>query len=628
LLDGRNQETISANVYAKEIFSELRQDDYQTIMYTDLNQVCQDIEKELGSWNPELRVPELETYSKDIVRVVPNLNTVMTDRLRMILEHPVFARLKLISELGLIALVYPTADHSRYDHVLGTYTYVGAYVKSLFNDRQNPIFRNLVDEHDIKAVLLASLFHDLGQYPHAHDLEEVCPGVFKHSRFSEDLLDDPTKDAKGRTILNIIEDAKYGWGVELSWLKQILGAHSRQYTLDREKRESRIRGFKVDMLSALIDGPIDADKADYIVRDTSACRIPYGEQLDIERLLRVLTVAVISDPKSLHRVTVGVYEKGRAAAEALGLARHLLFASVYWHHTSRILKSMLQYAVAMELPNEVFRENENPQTLSLRQKLKDFIVRMSPPFEAYTFDSHHLPSEAREARIASDRQPPGQVLESLKTRPSVRSDYKDSWYPGISYTDWLMLRWLRRELPNPNRRSSALIDGIMQRNLYKRVTTWQRSHNQELAARLDRMSWPDRIALCERLQSRIRDEVMRTWKTSGTTSEKDREEVDRLFNQEDYLAVLVDIPDDPTRKTGFQSSRPLTFVPELRQKTYYQESEESEESANWNNTVVSLMDSIASIRILCHPDLVAPISKAFQPASREIRRLVLQMTSP
>jgi HD superfamily phosphohydrolase len=627
LLDGYNQDSSDPNLYAKEIFRGLRHDDYSTIKYNNLDQVLQDIEKELGWWNPEIKIPELETYSKNMVRVVPNTNTVMSERLRAIIEHPLFARLKFTTELGLITLIYPTADHSRFDHILGTYTYVGAYVKSLFNDRQNPIFRNLVDEKDIKGVLLAALFHDLGQYPLAHDLEEVCRGIFDHSRISQELLDYQTQDLKKRTLSDLINDPVDGWGVRPQWVKQILGAHSHS-TLDEEREEDKIQNFKVDMLSALIDGPIDADKADYIVRDTTSCRIPYGMQMDIERLLRVLTVAIISDSTALHRVTIGVYEKGQAAAESFGFARHLLYAAVYWHHTFRVIKAMLQHAVAMELPDEVFPESasEDNLTKSIRSKVVSFVIGMVPPFDrrpnmAVGFDKF----SAEPKGIPLNKQPPNQVLEALESSKEEKKKPVDNWYPGISWTDWLMLSWLKRELPKPNNKSSMLIDGIMNRTLYKRLAIWDRAHNSDLVTKLERYhSWPDRIALCKKLQGRLDEEVRKSYKASGTDTEKDKVEVYRLFDEN--LGVLIDIPD--VKKIGFESSRPLTFVPELKEKTYYQSTEGSAESESWSKTVASLMDSIASIRILCHPDLVEPISKSFQPkpVDREIKRILLEIS--
>jgi serine/threonine protein kinase len=133
LLDGLNSSRPSENNYslASQVFPSLNESDYINLKYSNLKDVIRDLEKERGCWNLEDRIPELATYSKDIVRIVPGFNTVLTSRLRSVIEHPIFARLKYITQLGLISLIYPTADHSRYDHALGSYTYTTNYVKSL-----------------------------------------------------------------------------------------------------------------------------------------------------------------------------------------------------------------------------------------------------------------------------------------------------------------------------------------------------------------------------------------------------------------------------------------------------------------------------------------------------------------
>ena len=182
LLDEQNSSRTKDDHYphASQVFPSLYEADYANLGYDNLDDAHRDLAKERGRWSLEGQVPELATYSKDIVRVVPGYNTVLTPRLRGVIEHPLVARLKYVTQLSLVSLVYPTADHSRFDHSLGSYTYTTYYVKSLFNDLGNPLFRNLVGAEDLNAVLLAALLHDLGQYPLAHDLEEVHDRIFKH----------------------------------------------------------------------------------------------------------------------------------------------------------------------------------------------------------------------------------------------------------------------------------------------------------------------------------------------------------------------------------------------------------------------------------------------------------------
>ncbi len=624
-----------------EAFGGLLPDDYTSLKYESLHDVVRDLEKETGSWNPELIVPELENYSKANLRIVTGISTVLTPRLKRLIEHPLFARLKLVTELGLITLVYPTADQSRYDHILGSFTYTTRYIMSLFNDRENPIFRNLVDDRDISASLLASLLHDLGQYPLAHDLEEVYSPIFSHGKMSLRLLDEPTKDEQGDTLLTIMTDANNGWNVEPDWVRHILGAKSKQVKIAQYGRMSK-EEFKVDMLSALIDGPIDADKADYIVRDSLRSGVPYGQQLDIERLLRVITIAVQGPPQS-HKVTIGVYEKGRASAESFGFARYLLYASVYWHHTSRILKSMMQYATAMALPREVFNDAEHPLVSSIREDLTKFVVGLRPPYDF----GQELPSSQR-GKIAEKsesiiEEPPSRVLATLGEYGETpqKTVASENWFPGICITDWLMLRWIQNlahstssqvakteDTPQVKKLASITADGaanlinsILKRQLYKRVATlprdFLRSRDPRLVSELEKLSWPEKVRLCRTLQDDIYDSMKSRWKHVDTGPLTTQDAIDQLFARN--LILLIDVP-RPSEKIGFD--RPLNIVPELRAKTYYQEVQHPEEAGRYRESLESLMETIAPVRVLCHPDVRQVISKNIENLRESFRETI------
>ena len=215
---------------------------------------------------------------------------------------------------------------------------------------------------------------------------------------------------------------------------------------------------------------MDADKADYIIRDSVRCELTYGSQLDLERLLRVLTVAIIpEDASTVRRVTLGVYDKGLAGAHAFGQARYQLFSTVYWHHTARIAKAMLQYATALGLPLEVFgarTPDRDRKELEIRERLLEFVKSLVPPFELRMNES---PRSARDQPGDFDlgAEPPEQVLTGVD--PSRRPDdgdlaEKTDWYPAVAWTDWLMLRWIG-DLPEASAQSRNLVNAIQVRRL-------------------------------------------------------------------------------------------------------------------------------------------------------------------
>jgi len=616
LLNGQNdQEQFAPDTHhIGETFPGLIKSDYSTICYRNsdhpLEDLIRDLKKEIGSWNPENAVPELGSYSKDVLRIVSDTYTVLTERLRQLMAHPLFARLKLISQLGLITLVYPTADHTRFDHVLGAYTYTADYVKSLIHDSQNPVFRNLVNEDDIKAVLLAALLHDLGQYPLAHDLGEVHPQIFGHSRISIELLSSDKKDKDGKTLLSLITDPEKGWGVGTECLKQILGAHSGQLKLIDRMHAQTGKDFKADLLSSLIDGPIDADKADYLIRDSAECRVPYGLQLDIDRLLRVLTVVLIpAQDRGAHRVTIGVYEKGMASADSFGLARYLLFSSVYWHHTSRIVKSMLQYATAKLLPSEVFGTYGEEKIIQIHEKLIQFISSLTPPFE----ESHagkFSDVKINQEKISLRGAPPADVFEDLAKKggvSEVEEPAEGIWYPGISWTDWLMLTWIKTLGDSPE--GAQLINHILKRNLYKRAYTLHRTEsNESLLSEIDKSSWPQKVKICEIVQQSILEDLKTTQPFEMTSMPTTDVELEELCKRE--LVILLDVP-DPNKNA--KDERPLYLVPELERKTYYHEAVYPYKADNLLNSLGLLMNSISPVRILCHPILLPWIRTYVRP---------------
>jgi len=621
LLVGHNSSRQQDNHYplAAQVFPSLREADYDTLKYHNLDDVYRDLAKERGGWNLDERVPELAAYSRDIVRVVPGFNTVLTPRLRGAIEHPLVARLKHVTQLGLVSLVYPTADHSRYDHALGSYTYTTYYVKSLFNDLGNPVFRSLVDSTDLSAVLLAALLHDLGQYPLAHDLEEVHARIFKHGRIGLELLEDTMVDQHGRTLRQIIEDPDNGWGVSIDLLRRILGAHTKNASLTAEDGEDtadvspQTASFKIEVLAAIIDGPVDADKADYIIRDSARCELPYGAQLDLERLLRVLTVAIIPDEATpQRRFTLGVYDKGIVSAHAFGQARYQLLSSVYWHHTVRIAKAMLQYATAIGLPREVFGVESHRRRVSeleLRERLLAFIKALVPPF-AMPHNAQQPPVRRNSGALDMESTPPEEVLDTVlsETEGLTTATGATKWYPGVAWTDWLMLEWVRG-LPSATEHSRALIDGIQTRQLYKRIAAFVRGGpHDSIIHQLEALSWSERIAVCQKLHDCVCKKLRRQWGSLDTASFMNKSSFDKLASSR--LLILIDIP-VPAKKIGFD--RPLGIVPELRDKASQQDVRQASEDKLWRETMTRMVGGIAPVRILCHPHVRNLVCAAYSP---------------
>ena len=337
--------------------------------------------------------------------------------------------------------------------------------------------------------------------------------------------------------------------------------------------------------------------------------------MDLERLFRVLTVAVIWDQNAAdRRVTLGVYDKGIASAHAFGQARYQLLATVYWHHTVRIAKAMLQFATAMGLPSEVFWHSDRAgeaKVLELREQLLAFVKALVPPF-AMPKRLETKPGE----KLDLFSTPPEDVAQALEDAEGGDLPLQPEgavWYPGIAWTDWLMLRWIAA-LPASDRRSRALIYGIQGRRLYKRVATLNRGGTNDLLIRkLEELSWPQRVRLCEQLHERVQKRLKRDWDHVGTTPLISPSQFDRICSGN--LLVLIDIP-RPSSKVGYD--RPLGIVPELKERSYHHDSHAATEDAAWRETVEKMLNGIAPVRILCHPRVRNLVAASFAPADSSL----------
>jgi uncharacterized protein len=246
----------------------------------------------------------------------PLWNTIRLDPVaRRIIDTPEFQRLRRVRQLGLAFLVYPGANHTRFDHALGVYHLTRRALRLL--DERDELAA--LDAADCRLAPYAALLHDIGHYPFSHAVEELdrseVPG--HHEELTGRFLASP---GIREALLDIAPDAP-------------------------ERIEAMIQGRSASPLQGLVSGSLDLDKIEYLKRDARFCGVPYGE-VDVDRLLHALTV--LRDPAT-GRSGVGIHEKGISALESLLFAKYQMFRNVYWHHAVRsataVYKRLVQEAL-------------------------------------------------------------------------------------------------------------------------------------------------------------------------------------------------------------------------------------------------------------------------------------------
>ena len=304
-------------------------------------------------------LPEVTALNRigSLVRLPPDQDVPITPRVRRILDSAPMRRLASISQLGMVALVYPGATHSRLEHSLGVYHNAIRFLARFANDDS---FLSIVNDEAAEAFLLASLIHDVGHWPFCHPIEDMqLPGLAKHEERIGGWLAD----------LELAQCIREDWSCDPAVIKTLL--------LDSPQEA----GLK--FLASCLSGPIDVDKLDYLQRDSLHAGVPYGRNFDAGRLVNSLCVHPTQS-------TLAVGEKGRTAAEMMVFARYVMFSEVYWHHTVRSATAMLQRAVytlcdAMKL-SETLAMTDAVWIERLRGAATDTNTGTSPDTKANTHD--------------------------------------------------------------------------------------------------------------------------------------------------------------------------------------------------------------------------------------------------
>ena len=255
-------------------------------------------------------IPEL-LESGLVVRIPTTENITLTRRVEKIVDSQQFQRLRKVRQLSLTHLVYPGATHTRFEHSLGVYQLVRRYLSHMLG---YPLFKEVVKPDQVLALVLAALLHDVGHYPFCHIVEGLIPGMPKHEERGQEIVN-------SLFLSGLIEH----FDVDPALVGRLISGDTRGLS------DNDLVPFRV--LRDLIDSPIDADKMDYLERDSIHCGVTYGHSYDKNRLIGSLA---LSDDFRL-----ALTDKGRSSAEYVIFSRYVMLTEVYWHHTVRAASIML-----------------------------------------------------------------------------------------------------------------------------------------------------------------------------------------------------------------------------------------------------------------------------------------------
>ena len=209
-----------------------------------------------------------------------------------LINHPYFQRLRRISQLGLSYLVYPGAQHTRFQHALGCLHLVSKATQQLLKKGHK------INQEEQEAVKIAILLHDIGHGPFSHALERTLVANISHEELSLIYMHKLNEEFNGKLSLAI--------------------------KIFKNK-------YKKKFLHQLVSSQIDMDRLDYLKRDSFFTGVTEGN-VGVERIISML------DVKNDNLV---IEEKGIYSIEKFIIARRLMYWQVYLHKTVISAENML-----------------------------------------------------------------------------------------------------------------------------------------------------------------------------------------------------------------------------------------------------------------------------------------------
>lgn len=249
-----------------------------------------------------------------------------------------FQRLRHIKQLGLGDFIFPGAVHSRFNHSLGC-----CYVASQIAQKIG-----LTDD-ERQLVMIACLLHDVGHGPFSHAFE----GIFKNKLIlHEDWTPYFLQEYSGETFF------------------QNYNALNPRYPLNQEKFHALAQMImhqqkEKNVLADIVSSQLDADRLDYLLRDSHFCGVRYGE-FDFRWMLHCMAIVETPEGKRL-----GITHKGIGVVEHYLMARRLMMRNIY-HSQKKLAFEMLLVKLLANLAETL--QETFAKTALIKSKLGQFLI--------------------------------------------------------------------------------------------------------------------------------------------------------------------------------------------------------------------------------------------------------------
>lgn len=245
---------------------------------------------------------------KDPVHGTMQFTTLEDHWIKPFIDSPYFQRLRHIKQLGMGDFIFPGAVHTRFNHCIGC-CYIASQIAHQIG----------LAEEERQLVMIACLLHDIGHGPFSHTFEDIFhQKLIRHEEWTPYFL----KAYRTSAFFDQYNRENPRHHLSEEKFKLIEGMIMHHPHVNR-------------LLADIVSSQLDADRLDYLLRDSHFCGVTYGEY-DLRWMLNSMTI--VNSPIGER---LGLTHKGIGVAEHYLMARRLMIRNIYHHQKKLALEYFL-----------------------------------------------------------------------------------------------------------------------------------------------------------------------------------------------------------------------------------------------------------------------------------------------
>lgn len=352
-----------------------------------------------------------------------------------LIDTPVFQRLRKLRQLARVNYVFPGAEHSRYVHSLGVLHIMGLMTNHLYQQGN-------FTADDVVKLRVAALLHDIGHYPLSH-LGESVYGYCKDNEQIPGILESDNLQLERKPLYEMA--SSHSKSAHHEYLGKYIVQHHMQIRniLERNNLDpleigeifTGERGSRNMIYTQLLHSSLDADRLDYLLRDSYQTGVTYG-LVDLQYLIRLFMIVEDKDMEQEDKRVLVCNKKGQHVVEHFLMSRYFHYSQVIFHKTNVAFEGLIRclYIKLVQAGEFIYKSLNDIQSAVNDDSFLDF----TDSFLEVSFEKYYHKTDDEEYRLLYK-------MYRDRKRPKVVLEVKNLYEGEGSSEAILLKRYLRRE---------------------------------------------------------------------------------------------------------------------------------------------------------------------------------------